>query len=120
MRLADTAKLITIATVPAARQLRKVAAMSRDMITVARFARMMGAGEDWTSGRLSALGRTIAAAYRKATGTEPRKAWDVTPRGIKRNMAYRTDADNMRIMTTAIRAYAAKNSLSLDTYAEAA
>lgn len=88
MRLTSTATAVSIATAPVARHLWKFAAMSSDLVTVAGMARLMGMDDAWIGRWGSAVGRKVAGMFRKANGTDPRKAWELSARGLKRNMAY--------------------------------
>lgn len=46
--------------------------------------------------------------FRKATGTEPRKAWEASARGLTRNMAY-ARGENARVMAGVILDYMIKS-----------
>lgn len=89
-RIRSIVARISRATGRIARLLGRLTTNTSGYVTVAAYLRAHGADEAWIARWGSAFGRRTAKAHRAATGTEPRTAWEITTKGLKRHMAYAT------------------------------
>lgn len=87
-RIRSIVAAISRATARIARTLGRLTTNSAGHTTVAAYLRAHGADEAWIARWGSAFGRRVAKNHRATTGTEPRTAWEITTKGLKRHMAY--------------------------------
>jgi hypothetical protein len=66
----------------------RFAANVAGLTTVSRIARRYGADDAWMRRWGSAMGRRAAQLHRRNTDSDPASAWEATPRGPRRHMAY--------------------------------
>lgn len=98
-------------TAPVVGELRYLMTRSGTLTTLARFVaryRECGADAAWMRRWSGAMGRMAAKLHRTETGTDPHRAWEATPRGHRRHMAYAHDSQALH---TAWEHYVTKSGL---------